>query len=346
MEKKENKFDFIMDIISKYFFIPMLVIIISALLPLFFFNEAINQICTWMSGITFFAWIVFLTIKIVNSLHKKDSKYKQIKWLLPFVLVPFFISLILSYINKTTESNLCFLIGALFFELYAIGYIACNIINKPNTIGIVFMSLAFIVIGYTSIYLATYNIGCDDLNKDHTLFNSLITLFSAIVSGSLTLGGVAWTIKNQKDEKLKEREEKLKEREEKLKEKEEQAKPMFDFLPLEGDGIPAGKIEFINPDKCTHTVRFYLKNSDKSFVIINKIYHDHGEYAAKKHKIINKGETFCLEFDIVEKNTPIVLEINDMLNNKHFYRLITELKGSNYTIKQHEEINETEIGNL
>ena len=64
--------------------------------------------------------------------------------------------------------------------------------------------MIFVILGYISIYASSYSL------EDNTIFNSLITLFSSIIGGGITLVGVAWTINHNKLEKRKEEEQKAK----------------------------------------------------------------------------------------------------------------------------------------
>lgn len=188
--------------------------------------------------------------------------------------------------------------------------------------------LDFIVFIFISVILL-YNI------SDNVLQNILITIYSAVVGGSLTLIGVLISIKNQ--EKIREEDvanEKIKEN---LK-----YKPYFSgnsnkYLKLNEKSrfvIKTSK-SFTHDEILTRPLNnndeiFYMYpirflNSDNSNFIIEKITINNEE-CKQKNILINKNETFDIEgFKYIidgKDNVPeIKIFIKDFLENRYLYKI-------------------------
>ena len=97
---------------------------------------------------------------------------------------------------KTADT--LFIAGVIFFEIYSLFVIINGCLSEnTNITKTIIFSLIFVILGYISIYASSYSL------EDNTIFNSLITLFSSIIGGGITLVGVAWTINHNKLEKRK-----------------------------------------------------------------------------------------------------------------------------------------------
>lgn len=303
---KKFSFNRVLNFVSNYFIIPTLIIIISSFLSILCKNQMLKNFFSTSSGIIFLCWCVLIGIKLGISIHKKDGEYKKIRWILPVVLVPYIFSLLFSFYKLDDASNICFIAGSIFFELYAIGHIVCNILkNSTNVIGIISMCFAFIFVGYISIYCGFYNIP-----DEHTLFNSAITLFSSIIGGSLTLGGVAWTIKYQKNEKNKELENSQ-------KEQEKSKEPNFEF------SMPVGNVQgtcYLSEDN-----RYSIYSNIKSFgscpFKLKYLHHDGKKSKLTGSTLLSEKETFRLNFSVEDPDKEIKLEVENTFGNKYIYRL-------------------------
>lgn len=144
-----------------------------------------------MITITF---IVQITL-VFRTLYKRITKGNIIVWPIVTASVLMTLVLILSFNPNYIYTN-WFLVSSLFFiELYFLYLILYFCFEKKTSITrILILSTLFIVIGYFAIYISSYG-----YNGNNDLFNSLITLFSAIVGGAVTLSGVAWTIVDNRD---------------------------------------------------------------------------------------------------------------------------------------------------
>jgi len=148
----------------------------------------------WLIGV-----IYFIIKWATNKLHL--NTIIQVIW--PLVSSLFFLICcgVVAFEGNVLISNVCYVTSIILLELYLVYLIFCCAYKKNISV-ILMLSLLFIIIGYYTIYELTFSI------EDKTLFNSLISLFSSIIGGGLTLGGVAWTIMHEKesrkyDEKLK-----------------------------------------------------------------------------------------------------------------------------------------------
>lgn len=307
--------------LSKYLTIPMIIILLLSVLSEIVTNKIIGKICR---GLSIFISIIWLILIIIFILTKK-CKIKTNRGILVSSIVLFIISVLLSLFHYFHESNLYFIIAVIFFELYAIGYIIYNIMKQSAHItNIIIMCLVFIVLGYCTIYFSTYGY------EENALFNSLITLFSAIIGGALTLGGVAWTLKNQKEQKMDEDKEK--------------AKPYFKFIKVNADSSKlAGTCTDGTLDRNDKIfISSYIKNSHLSLLKLKKIFHDDTQFDLMGCSMILPDEVVRLDFCIENANKKVFLEVDDALGLKHYYKLIMR-QNSNFYIDDCIEISEKEF---
>lgn len=174
-------------------------------------------------------------------------------------------------------------------------------------------------------------------------YDTFVTVYSCVIGGLLTLGGVAWTIKKQEEERQEEVEEKK--REEKIKNK-----PWFtaysDFSDME---IDFASVMCYRPDiyennklyfddkkiysnlTVNSTVYFVpstiLKNTDQSNFIIEKVIVNEVELF-QKNNIIKKssdfyiGKFFCIKDDFMLPE--IYIHTTDVLSNKYVFKVVLE----------------------
>ena len=192
-EKSEfwNKLDNILDKANNYFFYPFVLLVSLTWLGQYYKETTFGFIIDVALTAMFFAWIGVCIYKLI----RKTTKIAII-WPLIISLVSLISSFITSFANQTFASDISFIVGMFFMEVFLIYLIVYDVYSKKNRISrIIIFSVLFVVLGYITIFYSSYGIG------DNTIFNSLIGIFSAIVGGGLTLGGVAWTIKHEKEEK-------------------------------------------------------------------------------------------------------------------------------------------------
>ena len=188
--------------------------------------------------------------------------------------------------------------------------------------------LDFIVFIFISVILL-YNI------SDNVLQNILITIYSAVVGGSLTLIGVLITIKNQ--EKIRKEEIEIDKYKESLK-----YKPYFSgnsdkllklneksqFVLKTSKSFTYDEIltsPLNNNDEIFYMYPIRFLNSDNSNFIIEKITINNEE-CKQKNILINKNETFDIEgFEYIidnKDNVPKVkIFIKDFLENKYVFKI-------------------------
>lgn len=318
--KKNNNWLEISKWIMNNFSIPMFFVLLFSLASIINYNRIFTNVCAALA-IT----IILLCIIIPGIVFKKYT-FKPCRRFLIISLIAITISLYLSLIHYFTESTLYYAIGIIIFELYAISYIIINTITRSTPfINTISMCFQFIFFGYIAIFISTYNF------DGNTLFNSLITLFSAVVGGSLTLGGVAWTIKHQKDQKLEEDKEK--------------ARPYFKFIEFIPDKEKlAGQctVQTKNTD-FIFSINTFIKNSNLSLFKLKKLYHDGLWINLTTHTIVLPDEIVCLKFQIKNPKQNVYLEIEDSMKIRHYYKLITEEYGNSCDITDYEEVNEKNI---
>ncbi len=322
-KEKDNKliknFDNFLFLVNKFFSLPILVIILLTLLSNSFKDTTLGKISNYTLVIVFIGWLFVVLYKI----FRKIVKFNLI-WPLIFSLICLICCCLTAYSNGNDVSNVLYIIGIIFMEIYLIYLIvSCALLRNTNISNLIILSLLFIIIGYYTIYYFSYNI--DDKN----LFNSLITLFSAMIGGGLTLGGVAWTIKQEKQNRKDE---------EKLK-----AKPIvficdYDNLnhkfenPIKKNMFSRNNLGTLlranKRNKSYSVPKIIISNSDYSYVVIrgfriNNDYHifDFGQVLAK-NSIVEMVSDFSFKYKNRIKNVSIVMQ--DILDN--LYEIVVNYK--------------------
>lgn len=193
--------------------------------------------------------------------------------------------------------------------------------NKNPFIQITLVFDFLIAIGLI-VYLI-YLMG-DGSDKGSSLQNIILTITAAVLSGLLTLVGVAWTIKKT-DESRKQDEI-------------QRAIPMFSYNILRKEpeiDITIQKVcytqTYDNDKQFTYEAYVELENSNKNSFKMTNIFHDDELYPIAGNTIVLPSSKCILTFDFSNSEN-IYLEILDELNKKHFYKLVVkslDIKSSN-----------------
>ena len=148
-------------------------------------------------------------------------------------------------------------------------------------------------------------------------YETFVTIYSCVIGGLLTLGGVAWTINKNKEDTEKLRKDTI--------------KPFFYGTPYYKG--PNGDKKTINEKKFGDSKQgiFFnigmILNSDKIEFMLNKIIIGDKEYNCFDDCYIGKSELFELYIcddnyeNVKEKPTNIILVINDVDGNELFYEI-------------------------
>ena len=196
----KKKFETFIDKFNIYFAIPVIVCFFLSSLSIKYAQSIFGVI---LNVAIFLVVVIFLSI-LAYKLIKGTLKNSKLIWPLVVSLVLIILSLIVLKTDAKTADTL-FISGVIFFEIYSLFVIINGCVSEnTNITKTIIFSLIFVILGYISIYASSYGL------EDNTIFNSLITLFSAIIGGGITLVGVAWTINHNKLEKRKEEEQKAK----------------------------------------------------------------------------------------------------------------------------------------
>ena len=303
MKNNENnklwgKFENLNEKLNIYLFIPLSVIIALAWLGVYFKNSILGLLFNIGLTIIFIVWLVYLGLFIT-----KKIAHKQLYSILGLGFVCIFVSFITE--KSKNISLFLFVMGVILIEVYLLFVIIYYTSSKDKKLNyIIYSSITFIVLGYVTIYLSSYG------KNDNTVFNSLISLFSAIVGGGLTLGGVAWTIKHEKE---------IKEKEEMLK-----VKPFFTFNLLYG--VPqlniGEKACSLDNLELNYICRTYseIENSNQSVLILKKIFHDKKWFNLEFNNVVIPSGKLFFNFNFNDPEN-IILEISDVLGNLYYYKL-------------------------
>ena len=296
-----EKFKYFIEKFNNYFSLPVVASILLAAASVQIKNPLINFVMNLI--ITIF--VVFYIFIVVALIFNKTIKDKFMIYFCIVAAVMLLLSFIFSHINAHNESNTLFVLAIILLEVYFIGIIIRNCFKgSKNITQTVIFSVFFIVLGFITIYLSSYEL------QDKILFNALITIFSALIGGALTLAGVAWTIKNNNDEKRKE---------EILK-----AKPYFTFNMLFQRPSDITKTKSCFPIKLEDEYDFdvygEIENSNHSVVILKRICHDNEWFDLECNNTLIHESKLLLCFRFSDPKD-IVLEVSDTLGNLYYYKL-------------------------
>ncbi len=327
-----NKFNLFLDKINIYFSIPFIIMLFLSYIYNQSKNSIVGTICSIVLTIFFCIYLYYVILKLI----KIKIKDLTLIWSIIICFICLIFSYILSYNNEVQISNNFFIFGTFCFEIYAYYIILKNCLSEKFNITIVVLfSSLFLIFGYSSIFFSTYYL------IDKTLFNSLITLFSSIVGGSITLIGVAWTIKNET--RLKE------------KESQRQAEPYFsmNLVYHEPKNLETIKVcladDYATDKRYEFSVCSEIENSNHSVVVLKRVFHDNKWFEFEGNTILIQQSKVLLSF-MFESPLDIFLEVEDEVNIKHYYKLnvlSTSLIGGSggglHTIKDFKKVDISDI---
>lgn len=183
--------------------------------------------------------------------------------------------------------------------------------------------------------------------NDNNLQTIVVSVFSSVLGGAITLSGVAWTIKDSQNKRLEEEKKK--------------ARPIFTFnMELNGLNNIEGKkvcldVDLPN-DPCAkkHEVVARIDNSNHSVFSIERIFHDHKWWETDGNKVVLPGAEVYLDFYYSKDVDKIYIETVDALGNAYYYKLdifmttllpknIVDRRDVPYTIKGIKEVKKEDI---
>ena len=183
--------------------------------------------------------------------------------------------------------------------------------NKKFRNTLLYKFLLVLIYGM-AIFLFPYYIkwcgldGCD--------FEIFITIYSCVIGGLLTLGGVAWTIKQADKQR----------NEDKILEN----KPLFYPIVLSQRQLSQSnvlEIAFVGKEdkNADCVIMGVIENSDNSIVVIDKLIINDNEYKPINHAIISKSNRYKI---LIKTNNGLIkddirLVVKDVLNNQYCYKI-------------------------
>lgn len=298
--------------------IPMMVMALLVLGHNGVSNPIIKQILFWCMGIF---TIVYVFVLISLFIRRKASK-EFIVWPLVFIVSIF----VLSFISKPTRT--IEIIQLIMIEAYIIYYfMVCIVKGKINVSLMFLLSIIFISLGFYGIYYYTYH--GDTTNNSNDLFNALIAVFSAIIGGAITLGGVGWGIRQNNSDR-----------------KEDlvlQSKPIFYAASLterQRKENPPSLLAYQDKSKNNYYTLRSIANTDNSIVIVRKIVINKKEYTPLNNNLMDKGKVYDIMINakkITEKSI-MYLYTEDVLNNQYIFK-IKFFKSPRNEEQEHEKYN-------
>lgn len=312
MSEKQSKWSKICNWLMNWFFIPFL-----ALLILYAFSKIIsNNICkaflTLGTGIYIILYLICLCVSMVKKFANKGLIISSI------IILSF--SVLTMWLNVTGISNMLFMIFSMLLELYLLisifKYVNESKLNKY--IAIILYSAIFVIYGYIAIYLFSYG------KDNNDMFTSLITLFSSIIGGLLTLGGVAWTIVNENNKNKEEERKKFKPY---IFLSEVKYNNLINYFSQKND-IRIFEIErlFVSVPPENENIYYLdsmgLRNSDfshcrfKELIINDCVYQFESNFISK-----NDDQTIHIGCYVVAKDLNIKIVVEDLLGYPHTYQV-------------------------
>lgn len=187
-------------------------------------------------------------------------------------------------------------------------------LKNRKFVGLIVVGLLVLVAAIVGIYFI----------PNEKLSDILLTIFAALISGSLTLSGVAWTIKSEREK-------------DRLEEK-KKAKPLFVLRIVENfdSSRPIkGLCCEIEESKGYKKWYAYFQNFTLSCFYIVGIKIDNKFYELKTNKTVLPNQYFTLvihrEINANENDNSLLLIIEDILHEKYYYQLkfgYDKLKGT------------------
>lgn len=177
----------------------------------------------------------------------------------------------------------------------------------------------------------------------------ILTIVASVMTGTITLVGVAWTIRQGQKERAEDR----KQLEEDRKQEEiRKAKPFFSYKTLfEEPRVSSGKKVCLPIDMptCPNRMNAIIENSNHSIFQLLRIYIDGKWHALKGNTVILPASETIIHFQFNDLQN-IVIETLDTLGNYYYYSFVplitdltTEQGSSLYTLCEIYEISVEEL---
>lgn len=197
--------------------------------------------------------------------------------------------------------------------------------SLSDIMNFVFLFLTTIATSITTIYLLFWGLEADN----HDLFNSIITVFAGVLGGALTLAGVAWTIRSQREKDHKE---------EVLK-----CKPLFRYC--EKDDAQNKEIDqTFNFTKGNALLKncfegdFFFKNFTESIFEIKSIEVNGNVFTPLEYALVEKNTYFNIRFNIQSEGVlSFCMNVVDILGNPYRFELVRGEEGEITGIREVKE---------
>ena len=325
-----KKIENFVDKFNSYFVLPLLVVFLLSYLRKEYSTSRVGVAINIVFSILFVAYLVLIIYKIC----KKTIKTQSLIWVLVTSLVLIVLSFVMSFGGNASISDIFFIAGVIFFEFYSLFVvIQCCFSEKTMITKAIIFSMIFIILGYYTIYLAAYE------KSDNSMFNALISVFSAIIGGGITLIGVAWTIRNEAKER---KEDQI----EYNNVKKLEYKPYFSVKRIVDTGRKRHHIIDLNNPKYGYILDFFfvnkIKEDEEIFIMepIVCINTDHSNFMVKRvdflddsiylDELINRNENFAFfnekRFFIKNKEEQLKFRvyIEDFIGNEYKFDFLFE----------------------
>lgn len=189
------------DLFGHYIVIGILIICMIMGIGVISENHTVSTIMSIVYGLIIVAGLFLFFHTVISKMSRKS----KLLWPLTTSIVMLVLSCFFLWSNNIQASNELCIIAIISFEIYSLYIIISSCFVEETRINrIIAFSVIFIGLGYYAIHL-TYDANA----ANNSVFDSLITIFSAIIGGGITLIGVGLTIKNQEKTRIQQKQEEM-----------------------------------------------------------------------------------------------------------------------------------------
>lgn len=287
-----------------------LILLCSMYLSLNYFSSGIWGTLSIFFVISFFIMVLFGSYSLVaNNFSALLNKEKVPMFILAVAFVCINMALMLNKNREIADTLLKVAIGIGYVVFIAV-FINLTVLSRKNVNSKHVVTLLIICIIIPVVVLITFPFYVQWCGLSGDRFTTFVSVYAAMVSGGLTLVGVAWTIKHS--EKTKHDEELSK------------AKPLFTFNFIDkGDNFDVNNVKMcITPNPGGIASYAELENSDNSTFVITRFYFENKWHVPMANNVVLPRNNLLILLWRKNCEEYPIMEVEDICGRKYFYILI------------------------
>lgn len=287
-----------------------LILLCSMYLSLNYFSSGIWGTLSIFFVISFFIMVLFGSYSLVaNNFSALLNKEKVPMFIFAVAFVCINMALMLNKNREIADTLLKVAIGIGYVVFIAV-FINLTVLSRKNVNSKHVVTLLIICIIIPVVVLITFPFYVQWCGLSGDRFTTFVSVYAAMVSGGLTLVGVAWTIKHS--EKTKHDEELSK------------AKPLFTFNFIDkGDNFDVNNVKMcITPNPGGIASYAELENSDNSTFVITRFYFENKWHVPMANNVVLPRNNLLILLWRKNCEEYPIMEVEDIYGRKYFYILI------------------------